>query len=578
MKKKIIFDIIIKKKFFLFILFFLNLVNFLCEIFILSFIFPFITLIISPEILQNNLTILKVASYFGINIVIINLYIVFLFVALILFSGLFKILLQYYNIKVVNILGLEFSNKLYKFFLNLNYLEFIKFNSSEIITMLTRNVEHFSTLLFYCFLFFTNIVLLSAIIIFCIFFIPVKILYAVLCIVILYLILGLFIRKKINIISLTIANYYSTRENSIKQSIGYIRELILDNSRNSFLIKSNKLETEYRNSNALGQLISTVPKIFIETLVFILVVIFSFYSIDYLKLSQNEVLSYLGVVIYALFRILPIAQNIYGAWAIIAANKEPASRLLNFFDTIHHLDDHPEIIESDLNNIIFFNHLNFNNVSFEFLRDNISFSVLEKINFEITKGEVIGIVGETGSGKSTLLDLISGIIKPTNGSIFINNSMCNYSQINSWRANISVVPQQIYILNDTIIRNISLNSEITKDLIEKIIQICKLACLDEFINSLPNKYHTVIGENGIDLSGGQRQRFGIARALFKNRQILILDEATSALDVSTEKKIIENIISYYKYKTIIISTHKQSNLTYCTQVYLLKNRSLEKIV
>lgn len=578
MKKKIIFDIILKKKFFLFILFFLNLINFICEIFILSFIFPFITLIISPEILQNNLTILKVTSYFGINIIKINLYIVFLFVAFILFSGLFKILLQYYNTKVVNILGLEFSNKLYKFFLNLNYLEFIKFNSSEIITMLTRNVEHFSTLLFYSFLFFTNIVLLSAIIFFCIFFIPVNILYAVLCIVILYLILGLFIRKKINVISLTIANYYSTRENSIKQSIGYIRELILDNSRNSFLIKSNKLETEYRNSNALGQLISTVPKIFIETLVFILVIIFSFYSIDYLKLSQNEVLSYLGVVIYALFRILPIAQNIYGAWAIIAANKEPASRLLNFFDTIHHLDNHPEIIESDLNNIIFFNHLNFNNVSFEFLRDNISFSVLEKINFEITKGEVIGIVGETGSGKSTLLDLISGIIKPTNGSIFINHSICNYAQINSWWANISVVPQQIYILNDTVIRNISLNSEITKDLIEKIIQICKLACLDEFINSLPNKYHTVIGENGIDLSGGQRQRFGIARALFKNRQILILDEATSALDVSTEKKIIENIISYYKYKTIIISTHKQSNLTYCTKVYQLKDHSLKKIV
>jgi ATP-binding cassette subfamily B protein len=578
MKKKIIIDLILEKKFFVLTLFFLNLINFLCEIFILSFILPFITLIISPEILQNNLTILKITSYFGLNINKINLYIIFAFVVLILFSGFFKILLQYYNIKIVNILGLEFSNKLYKYFLNLDYLEFIKFNSSEIITMLARNVDHFTTLLFYCILFFTNFILLFGIIIFCIFFIPTDILIVVSFIAVLYLTVGIFVRNKINEISLTVANYYSSRENSIKQSIGYIRELILDNSRNFFLLKSSKLETKYRNSNALGQLISSVPKIFIENLVFILVIFFSFYSIDYLKLPKNEVLSYLGVIIYALVRILPITQNIYGAWAIIAANKEPTSRLLDFFEKINSFDHSTETIETNHYNIILFDHLNFKNVSLDFSRDNISFSVLKKINFEINKGEVIGIVGETGSGKSTLLDLISGIIRPTNGSILINNSVLDYMLINSWRGNISVVPQQIYILNDTIIRNISLNIEINKDSIERIIKICKLACLDEFINSLPNKYHTVIGENGIDLSGGQRQRIGIARALFKSRQILILDEATSALDMSTEKNIIENIVSNFKDKTIIISTHKESNLAYCTQVYKLKNHSLEKIV
>jgi len=578
MKKKLIVKILIKKKIFLFQLFIFNIVNFLCEIFILSFIFPFITLIISPEILQNNLTILKIFSYFGLNIIKINLYIVLLFVVLILLSAFLKILLQYYNTKVVNVLALEFSNKLYKFFLNLDYSEFIKFNSSEIITMLTRNVEHFSTLLFYCFLFFTNFFLLFSIIIFCVFFIPINILFILLFIAFLYLISGIFVRNKINKISVIIANYYSSRENSLKQSLGYIRELILDNSSSFFLLKSNKLEKEYRDSNALGQLISNAPKLFIETLVFVLVVIFSFYSVDYLKISKNEVLSYLGVVIYALFRILPIAQNIFGAWSNIAANKESTSRLLDFFDKINAYEDRAENIETEYNNIIFFDRLNFKSVSLDFSRDNISFSILKQINFEVNRGDVVGIVGETGSGKSTLLDLISGIIKPTSGSILINHSILDNMKINSWRTNISLVPQQIYILNDTIIRNISLNSEITNDLIEKIIQICKLVCLDEFINSLPNKYRTIIGENGIDFSGGQRQRIGIARALFKNRQLLILDEATSALDTTTEKKIIENIISYYSGKTIIISTHKKSNLTYCTKVYQIKNHSLEKIV
>jgi ABC-type multidrug transport system fused ATPase/permease subunit len=263
MKKKLIVKILIKKKIFLFQLFILNIVNFLCEIFILSFIFPFITLIISPEILQNNLTILKIFSYFGLNIIKINLYIVLLFVVLILLSAFLKILLQYYNTKVVNVLALEFSNKLYKFFLNLDYSEFIKFNSSEIITMLTRNVEHFSTLLFYCFLFFTNFFLLFSIIIFCVFFIPINILFILLFIAFLYLISGIFVRNKINKISVIIANYYSSRENSLKQSLGYIRELILDNSSSFFLIKTKKLENEYRDTNALGQLITNAHKLFI---------------------------------------------------------------------------------------------------------------------------------------------------------------------------------------------------------------------------------------------------------------------------------------------------------------------------
>ena len=195
--------------------------------------------------------------------------------------------------------------------------------------------------------------------------------------------------------------------------------------------------------------------------------------------------------------------------------KKLANKVLNILET-------KDIIKPEISSIkgkgINFKSFKFSNVSFKYRYSNKF--VLENINFEFKQGEKIGIIGKTGSGKSTFIDLIMGLFVPTSGKVFINNKEIYFKNLSldliKWRDKISLVPQNIYLMDDTLKNNIAFgysNNKINSDLIAKSAEF---ACINEYIDSLENKYETLTGENGIQLSGGQRQRIGIARALYKD--------------------------------------------------------------
>ena len=173
---------------------------------------------------------------------------------------------------------------------------------------------------------------------------------------------------------------------------------------------------------------------------------------------------------------------------------------------------------------------------------------------------MIGIVGKSGSGKTTLIDLLIGILSPDNGEIIIDGkNILKMKRL--WQNNIGYIPQFIYLLDDTIKKNIALGIE---DIIidnEKIDKALRLSQSEKFVQNLPQKLETYVGEFGVRLSGGQRQRLGIARALYLDTDLLILDEATSSLDEETEKEIINSINSMKGKKTIIISSQKRNTKT-----------------
>ena len=152
------------------------------------------------------------------------------------------------------------------------------------------------------------------------------------------------------------------------------------------------------------------------------------------------------------------------------------------------------------------------------------------------KGQKIGIVGPSGSGKSTLLSIVLGFLTPSSGSILVNN-IDIARNLESWHLKIGYIPQEIYLYDDTIIKNVALGREINDGVKEKVEKALKGAEIYDYINDLPDGMETNVGDRGLKLSGGQRQRIGIARALYRNPDILILDEATSSLDVEVEKKI-----------------------------------------
>ena len=168
--------------------------------------------------------------------------------------------------------------------------------------------------------------------------------------------------------------------------------------------------------------------------------------------------------------------------------------------------------------------------------------VFEKLSINIKLKQKIGIIGETGSGKSTFVDLLMGLLTPTKGKIYVDELELNNETLKSWQSKISHVPQNIFLINESILKNITFGINDDSFDEKRLSNSIKDAQLDNFIRELPDGLNTEIGENGINISGGQKQRIGIARALYKSKEILILDEATSALDYETEKNIMRNIL------------------------------------
>jgi ABC-type bacteriocin/lantibiotic exporter with double-glycine peptidase domain len=193
----------------------------------------------------------------------------------------------------------------------------------------------------------------------------------------------------------------------------------------------------------------------------------------------------------------------------------------------------------------------------------------ENINLEIKKGDHIGITGTSGSGKTTLVNMILGLIRPNLGQILYNNNDISISNISEYYELISYVPQDTMLFNDTIKNNLTFNDEnIDFDRLNKVIKLCKL---ENFIENLPKKIETSVGEKGLKISGGQKQRIGIARALYRSFDLLILDEATSSLNKDYEDDILGEISSLFTDKIIITISHDSNVLKYCNKKINIKN-------
>lgn len=197
--------------------------------------------------------------------------------------------------------------------------------------------------------------------------------------------------------------------------------------------------------------------------------------------------------------------------------------------------------------------------------------ILKNINLEIKKNQTIAFVGESGSGKTTLLNIVTGLIKPNKGELIIDDLPIDQVNLYSYQSKIGYISQEPVVFNDTIYNNVTFWEELDKDSNSKFENAIKKASIDKFVNSLPEKENTLLGNNGINLSGGQKQRISIARELYKNIDLLILDEATSALDSETEKEIQENIDQLKGDYTIIIVAHRLSTIRKADVIYFMDN-------
>lgn len=274
----------------------------------------------------------------------------------------------------------------------------------------------------------------------------------------------------------------------------------------------------------------------------------------------------------ATVRMMPALQELISAWTQV---RYYAYTINPIHDDLVELKYHKKKIQngsvrakSDRTTMPFNENIELDRISYSY--PNESEKAIKDISLEIKKGTSVGFVGESGAGKTTIVDLILGLLKPESGTISVDGKDI-WNDITSWQRSIGYIPQFIYLMDDTIRKNIALGlseEEINDGQIQRAL---KASQLYNVVNKLPDGDRTVIGERGIRFSGGQRQRIGIARALYHNPQLLIMDEATSALDNKTEKQVVNAIEKLRGERTIIMIAHRLSTVQNCDQLYFLKD-------
>ena len=330
-------------------------------------------------------------------------------------------------------------------------------------------------------------------------------------------------------------------------------EKYIKNFTNNFF----KLINIIRNESFLQHL----PRLFIELLtisIFCIVISFVFLV---KKLDFNEIAPVLALYAFAALRIYPAVTRILANLSALRVSMAVEKKLYNFLNV---KENHMELKNKIIN---FENKISIVDLSY-IINDKC---ILDNVNLEIKKNEFIGIYGESGTGKSTFLNLLMGFLKPNSGKIKIDENDLNDENLKSWISKICYVGQNILILNDTIENNIALSNSSLNEF--KLNQSIKLSQLQSFFEK-GNSKKNILSEGGENISGGERQRLAVARAFYKDTDVLFLDEATSSLDEETSRNLIEAINIFKGKKTIFFISHKRENLKNCDKIIELKDKKI----
>ncbi len=357
----------------------------------------------------------------------------------------------------------------------------------------------------------------------------------------------------------------------LQEGLGGIRDVLLDGSQETYCQIYSTADLALRRAQGNNMFISLSPRFGMEALGMMLIAGLAF-SLSQEPAGIAKAIPVLGALALGAQRLLPLLQQVYSSWSNIQGGQSSLQ------DTLMLLD---QPIPAELNNALmecvpFKISISLKQLNFRY-KSNSPY-VLKKINLTIPKGSRIGFIGATGSGKSTLLDIVMGLLEPTDGKLLIDGQEITSINNRAWQTHIAHVPQSIFLADSSIAENIAFG--VPKDKIDfnRVKRAAQQAQIADSIEAFPEKYQTFVGERGIRLSGGQRQRIGIARALYKQADVIVFDEATSALDNETEQAVMQAIESLSRDLTILIIAHRLTTLKKCTHIVKIANSEIKQVV
>jgi ATP-binding cassette subfamily B protein len=357
---------------------------------------------------------------------------------------------------------------------------------------------------------------------------------------------------------------------SLQEGLGGIRDVLIDGSQDTYCQIYRNADLPLRHAQGNNYFVAASPRYVMEALGMLIIAILA-YSLAQQPDGIATAIPILGALALGAQRLLPVMQNAYASWSSIQGGQASLSDTLELLDQA--LPAYAD--QKNVEPLPFNQYIRLNRVSFRYSPQ--TRLILNKIDLRIAKGSRVGFIGTTGSGKSTLLDIVMGLLQPTDGAIEIDGNAITATNFRSWQIHIAHVPQAIFLADSSIEENIAFG--LPKDRIDhdRVREAARQAQIADIIETWPEKYQTFVGERGVRLSGGQRQRIGIARALYKQSDVIIFDEATSALDNDTEQEVMQAIEGLDENITILIIAHRLTTLKNCTQIVELSEGDIKRI-
>jgi ATP-binding cassette, subfamily B, bacterial PglK len=538
----------------------------IAEVISIGLVLPFLGALASPEqiyqhsLMQYPIQLLNITKP---EQLILPLTIVFISAAIL--AGVIRLTLLFVTTRLSFAIGADISIDLYRRTLHQEYSVHLLRNSSEVINAIVKKTHLLvKGGLTPALILVSSIIMLFGIIS-VLFVINVQIsFFAVAGFGVLYGIVIKFTRKKLKHNSNVVAYQSNAIVKSLQEGLGGIRDVLIDGSQEFYCTLYRNADLPMRRASGDNMFISGSPKFIMESIGMSLIAILA-YLLTQKQGGISAAIPILGVLALGAQRLIPAFQQAYSSYSAIQGSGSSNQDVLDLLSQ-------PLPIHTSQNQSIeipFKKEIVLNNISFRYSKNTPW--VLKNINLKITKGMHVGFIGTTGSGKSTLLDIIMGLIQPTKGEIVVDNKAITVANTQAWRSHIAHVPQSIYLSDNSIEENVAFGipkNEINKNRVEKSI---KQAKIDELIGDSKEGYQAIVGEQGVRLSGGQRQRVGIARALYKQTDILVFDEATSALDNNTESAVMKEVSELKRDLTVLIIAHRLSTLKKCDRIIRLNN-------